>query len=765
MKKITLFTMLACAFGASNLSAQFIVKPTFFETLGVSNQGLISGYEGQAGPYSIWDADNNAFYLIGGAAPGLGVGGATKFSNDGAYLSGTNYIDQAISTAWNRHVLSDFNYIFKAIQFPENDTQWGYAAGESLTYNGNGIVLKTMDGGNHWVAKWVDTDQHGLEAMSFPTMYTGYVGGWNQYFAKTTDGGNEWAPINPAGTDNVYIYKTINFKDELNGVVTAQLEEGFAVYTTTDGGETWTPGTGLSAIPEKVSYAGGDTYFLVNNTGQIQKSDDNGATWTTVFTGAGTLTGISFYDSLTGIATGYQYIYKTTDGGATWTPQDVFEGITFRDVKWIDSMHLVMIGSPDAIFGSVDGGATWTWDNQALFNGEPALYSVAVTGQDIHACGSQGNFYKKSLISSQVVAEMSRYNTATQEWTALGSLGQTVDATTSAGYCISGDGNTVVGNSWADPSNGNGYTVYAHGFAWNQTEGTIDLGSLYADQNRSSRANAVCNDGNVIVGLQDLNGPWKSAVWRKNPAGGYFPNEYLLVDPNGSATDDFNQLGECSTVTGDGNWIGGEGSYSNNNEPWIWSESTGVINLGDLTEGTGFGRVAGISPNGNIVVGWFNSFEWGSPSTPFIWTPTTGIQNLNDYITGTLGLSIGDNQVWIPNNMSENGKYITGWGVNPTIGDFGDVFTFRLQLPDALGTNEFASNSSTVYPNPVNSILNIAGNDIITNVEVYNVRGQLLLSDKQNSIITIDMSTLANGIYFVKTYSDKGLKTHKVIKQ
>ncbi|RZJ32042.1 MAG: T9SS type A sorting domain-containing protein, partial [Flavobacterium sp.] len=428
-------------------------------------------------------------------------------------------------------------------------------------------------------------------------------------------------------------------------------------------------------------------------------------------------------------------------------------------------MNLVIVGSSDVICSSADGGVTWIWANEALFNGEPSLFSVAVTSQDIHVCGSQGNFYKKSRISSRIVAEMSRYNTTTQEWMALGNLGQTVDDTTSAGFNISGDGNTVVGNSWADPSSGNGYTVFAHAFAWNQTEGTIDLGSMFDNINRSTRANAVSANANVIVGLQDYNGPWKSAVWRKNPAGGYFPNQYLLIDPNGSATDEMNQLGECSYVTGDGNWIGGEGDFANNYQPWIWSESTGVINLGDITNGGGFGRVAGISPNGNIVVGWFNAFMWGDPPVPFIWTPSGGMQNLNDYISGTLGMSTGDNQVWIPNNMSENGKFITGWGVNPTIGDFGDSFTFRLLLPDELGIGQHVANNSSVYPNPVKGILNISSSDAIESVEVYNVGGQLLLSKKQNAITQLDMSMLSNGIYFVKTYANYAVKTHKVIKQ
>jgi photosystem II stability/assembly factor-like uncharacterized protein len=765
MKKITL-SILMCAFGAVSGSAQFLVKPTFFETTGVSNDGIVSGYEGQAGPYSLWNPDNNTFYNIGGAAPGQGVGGSARFSEDGKFLSGSNYIEQTISTDWTRNVLSNYDYIFKAIEFPENQHGWGYAAGESLTNSGNGILLRTVDAGVHWTEKWVDTDNRGIESMSFPTIYTGYMGGWNHYFAKTTDAGNEWTVLNPAGFDDVYVYKTITFKDELNGVVTAQLTDGIGVYTTNDGGATWQTG-GITTIPTKVCYAGGDTYFLVSSTGDIQESNDNGLSWTTVFTAPGALSGITFYDSLTGIATGSRYIYNTTDGGVTWTEQDVFEGVTFRDVKWIDDMNLVMTGSPDVIFGSVDGGVTWTWDNQAVFNGNPALYNIAVTDQDIHICGSQGNFYKKSRISSRIVAEMSRYSTATGQWTSLGNLGQTVDDTTSAGFCISGDGNTVVGNSWADPSNGNGYTVYAQGFVWNATNGNTDLGSLYANQNRSSRANAVSNDGSVIVGLQDLNGPWKSAVWRKNPAGGYFPNEYLLVDPNGSPTDEYNQLGECSAVSGDGNWIGGEGSYSNGNQPWIWSQNTGLISLGDLLDGgIGFGRVSGISPNGNVVVGWFEQ-DWGMPTIPFIWTPTTGIQDFRTYVTNTLGYDLGNNDIWIPNGMSLNGKYITGWGVDPTIGEWGDVITFRLELPETLASDQFtAANTGTVYPNPVSGILNINAPEKISRIEVYNVRGQLLLNENsQNSITKIDMESLANGIYFVKTYAGSACKTHKVIKQ
>src|SRR5690606_30060923 len=273
------------------------------------------GYEDQAGPYSLWNADTNTFVQIGGTAPGLGGGGSVEFSGDGNLLSGTTTVTTTVPTEWEK-LNTGFDYIIRDIEFPGGSDFTAFAAGESLTYNGDGIVLRTDDSGNTWTELWTGEDQ-GLEAMSFPSQWTGYVGGWNQYFAKTTDSGSTWVQQTPI--PDAYIYTGIEFKDELNGVVTAQTSTGMAVYTTNDGGATWIEGSGLAAIPYKLTYVEGDTYFLVTNAGQIQKSTDNGATWTTVFTTPGNelLVGIAFNDSMNGIATADSDVYRTTDGGAT----------------------------------------------------------------------------------------------------------------------------------------------------------------------------------------------------------------------------------------------------------------------------------------------------------------------------------------------------------------------------------------------------------------------------------------------------------------
>jgi len=398
------------------------------------------------------------------------------------------------------------------------------------------------------------------------------------------------------------------------------------------------------------------------------------------------------------------------------------------------------------------------------------LYEIAVTPTSVQICGSQGNFYFKSRISSIDVAEMAMYDANSQVWTPLGSLGIVVDNTTSAGYNISGDGLTVVGNSWADPANGNGTTAYAHAFAWNQNEGLIDLGSIYANLNRSSRAEAVSDNGDVIVGYQDFNGPWKSAVWRKNPVGGYFPNEYLLVDPEGNPDDEFNQLGMASAVSADGNWIGGYGDYAFPNA-WLWSENTGLLDLGNLglPEGT-TGNVAGMSADGSIVVGWYvyAPDPWTQNYTPFIWTAAMGAVDLNTFITDYLGYTMDIGPIWSANAISPNGKYITGWGLDPNIGPWGEIFTFRLELPDNWVKTSEINQAAEVktYPNPATDFIVVEANERIRKIELFDANGSLVINENPGQTKHIlNTDKLPAGVYLAKIMTQKAVKTVKVIKK
>ena len=298
------------------------------------------------------------------------------------------------SQTWEK-INTGYNYIFKGIEFPGGQSQIGFAGGQSLTYMGDGIVIKTTDGGTTWTSLWTGVDQ-GVEDISFPDQNTGYIGGWSAYFAKTTNGGITWTPQNP-GTD-IYYYTAVVFKDANNGVVAAQTNSGAGIYVTTDGGATWTNGTGLAGIPYKMVYVTANTYFLVTNGGHIQKSTDGGLSWTTVTSGLGLLLGIDFYDPSTGIALGEDgWLFKTYDGGVTWTPQQTaFGNPLWHDAAWKSQSEVVLCGTPETIWRSLDGGASWADDYPAsTYN--PALYEVLYTTDGIaYVCGSQGWFYRKA---------------------------------------------------------------------------------------------------------------------------------------------------------------------------------------------------------------------------------------------------------------------------------------------------------------------------------------------------------------------------------
>lgn len=367
---------------------------------------------------------------------------------------------------------------------------------------------------------------------------------------------------------------------------------------------------------------------------------------------------------------------------------------------------------------------------------------------------ADGNFLSGTSQGPQGAA-LSRYDRTTGEWALFGDLGFPVDATVSGGYAISGDGSTVVGNSWADTTGG---FVYSHAVAVDQVNGVRDLGTLFFG--RSTRANAVNSDGSVVVGWQDFNGPWKSAVWYRNSDGTYAPNQYILLDAAGDPADEFNQMGECSAVSADGTWIGGYGDYANNGQPWIWSESTGVINLGQLPL-TGTGYVAGMSADASVVVGWFDGELWGDPQTPFIWTAEDGLQDLNAYMTNVLNITTGDDLVYGASCISPNGRYIAGYGINMITFD---PFAFRLDLGTTTGIHAPAVASTLqAYPNPTTGQVTVQVPEPSMCTLVQADGAEVSLGRVQGKAV-IDLSGFAPGVYTVVLRSAGNVRTGRIVK-
>ena len=367
------------------------------------------------------------------------------------------------------------------------------------------------------------------------------------------------------------------------------------------------------------------------------------------------------------------------------------------------------------------------------------------------------------------VGEMSRYNTITKKWETLGFNYNTGESNSdfSSGYFISGDGNTVVGLSYLKSTNPEGTIVKRPtAYAWNSSKGGVNL-EPFNPSAKQGRANAVSNDGSVIIGWSDMRGPWKAHYWKRNPDGTYQKGQYILVDPKGSSSNEFNQLGEARAISGNGKWIGGKSDAAFENA-WLWSEETGVVDLGKIAkpeENNVQSWVTSINYDATIVLGYTISKQWADSApvyTPWIWTKETGIQDFNNYVTNTLKFDMKGDKIYVPTQLSENEKYIIGWGVDAT-----NIKMFRIQLPAKLATDEVKNHvETTLFPNPVSNELNIDSKDNIKEVTVFNLTGQQLFSKKGNSKTSkIDVSNLKSGVYIVEVKTDKTSKTYKVIKK
>jgi len=201
-----------------------------------------------------------------------------------------------------------------------------------------------------------------------------FVANGGQIF-RSTDGGSSWrwlstAPgrvgsglaVSPARPDLLFC-------------------SGDAVSRSTDGGLSWArKGTSLPYFypwPFVFDSQDADVIYTVSAgwSGNVYGSFDGGDTWRVVGTVPVSLSTIAIDPAhpATLYAGGWERLYKSTDSGRTWFRSD--SGIVFNDYRsfvssvWIDPASpsfLLAATGLDGIFRSTNGGATWSDASQGL---------------------------------------------------------------------------------------------------------------------------------------------------------------------------------------------------------------------------------------------------------------------------------------------------------------------------------------------------------------------------------------------------------------
>ena len=100
---------------------------------------------------------------------------------------------------------------------------------------------------------------------------------------------------------------------------------------------------------------------------------------------------------------------------------------------------------------------------------------------------------------------------------------------------------------------------------------------------------------------------------------------------------------------------------------------------------------------------------------------------------------------------------------------YGETEDYMANIVESLSINSIQIENISIYPNPVNNILNInIGSNSDLNYSIFNITGQTIIKGIfDNSINGIDFSTLSEGIYFLKVFDTQLNKqnTYKLIKK
>jgi photosystem II stability/assembly factor-like uncharacterized protein len=211
-----------------------------------------------------------------------------------------------------------------------------------ITVGENGILLLSFNGGSSWSQKSLGVTYEFNELYIFnPT--TAYLAGNNGALFKTTNKGVDWLLIPIPTVKNL---NSVKFISETTGFAAG---DSASFFITRNGGLTWT-----------------EQSFLPPNPTEIPS-----------------LNAICFFDSLNGFVGGgysrlYHILYKTTDGGITWTDESSSVWGMVRDIQTTGTDDCIIVGGSIGWdrFLTVKNG---TYQTLIYHNEDYDIMSVAIT--------------------------------------------------------------------------------------------------------------------------------------------------------------------------------------------------------------------------------------------------------------------------------------------------------------------------------------------------------------------------------------------------
>lgn len=264
----------------------------------------------------------------------------------------------------------------------------------------DGCVMYTANGGATWDTTYVGTGDDLNGGVAFSTTLNGiaFSNGTGDAIYTTHDGGATWTATAgswPVGLstrhyDAVALEPNVFMVGCYNNVI----------WKSVDGGDTWTLVSEYTYVVERITYVkalDANTVVAMNSNSDIFTTTDAGATWDTLNVGSSQSGAALAFSSATRgwVWTSNNQVYKTVDG-ETFEPVNTWPAVPFYAIGFAGEGELFATANYGGeITMSTDGGETWTYPTNAATGAKSSLYDIKFIDDDMGlAAGSDGTMLK-----------------------------------------------------------------------------------------------------------------------------------------------------------------------------------------------------------------------------------------------------------------------------------------------------------------------------------------------------------------------------------